>query len=172
MSNCPYYVPVIKAAFARVITDAEINHEFEEIERVFECVSGVLDTSLHVNNKVINLGIVTTSVVVDPADGIIQFMTLDGDVEITLSDPEVDDPLIITLILEDGGSGRFNLPTGSAWTSDSNGSAMDGKPWDSDGLGGDYGAVVTCVNDGTGWVFMVYSRNDIDFDAAVEAVDL
>ena len=170
--SCPYYFPVIKAAFARVITDEEINNEFDQIERTFACIEAELDRSIHVNNSAIDLGIVSTSIVINPEDGVLQYITLDGDVEIMFNEPADDDPKLITLVLQDGGSGRFNFPSGSAWTSDSNGTSMDGKPWDTEGLGGDYGAIVTCLNDGIGWVFMIYARNDIDADAAVEAIDL
>jgi len=86
--------------------------------------------------------------------------------------PTKDDPKLITLLIADGGDGRFNLPSGAAWTSDANGDSMDGKPWDSEGLGGDYGALVTCMYDNTGWVFVIYARHDIDYSESPEVADL
>ena len=169
---CGPYVPAIRADFGRTITDKEINDEFDAIESMMECVCEQAGGESKVIDNAIDLGTVATSTTILPSNGRLQYMSVEGDVDITVADPADQDSLLLTLVIADGGSGRFNLPNGLAWTSDSNDGGMDGKPWDNDGLGGDYGAIVTCIHDGTGWVFMVFARNDIDPDDVPDVADL
>lgn len=170
--SCGPYVPAIKAEFGRTITNKEIDNEFQRIEEVLECICNEAGNNAVLIENAIDLGNVTDSVTIEPSGGIIQYLTVEGDVEITVEEPEDTEPNLITLVIADGGSGRFNFPLGVAWTSDANGTGMDGKPWDNGGLGGDYGALVTCIYDGEGWIFIVFARHDIDPNDVADVADL
>ena len=170
--TCPYYIPVIRAEFGRTITDKELWNEFQAIEEAMQCVGVEMqNTSSNVVNS-IDLGTITDSTVIQSAFGLVQYLTVEGDVNIEVKVPDEFEPRLITLVIADGGDGRFNFPSGTAWATNSNGSAVDGKPWDSQGTAGDYGAIVTCIYDGSGWLYLVYARNDIDFTAAAEVDDM
>lgn len=170
--TCDVYIPVLKADFGRTITEAEINNEYEEIERILECIHDEMDKVGSDFANFIYLGSVTNTVEIESADGLIQYMIVEGDVTINVVDPKPGEPRLITLVMADGGDGRFNFPTGAAWSSDVSGPSMDGYPWDSGELGGDYGALVYCVYDGEGWIFTVFGRHDIDFTAATRVIDI
>jgi hypothetical protein len=172
MSTCGPYVPVLKADFGRTITEAEINNEFEEIERIMECICTAMQTTTSNVSNFVNLGSVTNTTIISAADGLIQYLTVEGDIDLNVADPEEGEPRLITLVIADGGAGRFNFPAGATWTSDVAGDSMDGYPWDSQGLGGDYGALVTCVYDGEGWIFTVFGRHDIDYTVPAEVEDV
>jgi len=169
MSDCGYYVPAIRAEFGRTITDTEIWNEFQEIERVMGCLWDLVDSTQTTENNTVDLGTVTENTTIRSSDGIVQYMAVEGDVNIYIAPPAVDDPRVITLMIVNAGDGRFNFVEGSAWTSDANGLTMDGKPWIVEWqANGDYGAMVTCVYDGEGWIHLVYARHNIDY-AAVSA---
>jgi len=170
--SCSYYIPAIRAEFGRTITDTEIRNEFQAIEDAMQCVGDEMEGGSSNIVDHVDLGTITNATVISSANGLVQYMTAEGDIDIEIKVPDEFEPRLITLVIADGGNGRFNFPTGSAWTTSSNGSAMDGKPWDSDGLGGDYGAIVTCIYDGSGWLYLVFARNDIDFTATAEVEDI
>ncbi len=93
--------------------------------------------------------------------------------EINVATPEDDEPRLITLVMADGGNGLFNFAVGQAWSTDSNGATMDGKPWNAEWAVGDYGALVTCIYDGEGWLFIVFARNEIDYSKPLaDVVDI
>ena len=75
-------------------------------------------------------------------------------------------------MIADGGDGTFKFTNGATWSTDSNGSTIDGIPWDSQGVGGNYGSIVICIHDGIGWVYLTFARNDIDFLATSDTNDL
>lgn len=166
------YEPKIRAEFGKGITDDEIRAEFQAIEDTMLCVATAAEFESSTIETIVDLGAVVDSTVISSANGIIQYLTVEGDVQISIETPADEEPRLITLVIADGGSGRFNFPLGAAWASLANGVSMDGKPWDNDGLAGDYGAIVTCVFDGIGWVYMVFSRHDIDLDVSPSLVDL
>ena len=172
MATCPPYVNTLKAEFGRTISSEGINAQFEAIERTMACIENKIVTTQQTTTTVYDYGTVDTSLDIDPSLGALQRIMLEGDVELTMSEPGANDPKFITLLLGDAGSGRFNFPAGGTWVSDSEGSSMDGKPWDNDGLGGDYGAMVFCIHDGAGWLFLCFSRNDVDTDGTADTNDL
>jgi hypothetical protein len=175
--KCPY-VPQIKAEFGKVITDPEIDFEFQAIEEAFLCLEEQIGTHTSTEENIYDHGIIDNSYTIDPAFGIIHYMEVQGDVELTLDAPAEGTSKIITLIIANAGSvdegnyGRFNFTSGVAWACDRDAPEMDGKPWnmyanltgDTSGTqyDGFYGAVVTCVFDDVGWVFYVYARHHLD----------
>ncbi len=170
--SCGAYIPSIKAEFGRTITDDEINFEFQAIEQFFACLCEAAGDSSVDIETVVDLGTVIDNVVINSSFGVVQYLTIEGDVQIDFAIPQETDPKLITLVIADGGNGRFNLPAGMAWTSDVSGLSIDGYPWDPQGLGGDYGAIVTCVYDNTGWIYIVFARHDIDLSVSPRLIDI
>lgn len=167
------YVPVIKAEFGKKISAEEANAEFDAIEEAMGCLEALADSSTSEDEDIHNYGSVTTETILDPSFGNMQLLTVEGNVAIDFEAPDEDDPRVIYLLVADGdGSGSFTLPAGSAWATDSQGTSITGIPWDPGSLGGDYGAVVVCIYDSIGWVYMVFSRNDIDFNAIANVTDV
>lgn len=186
MANC-VYIPVIKAEFGKTITNQEIDHEFQEIERTFDCFASVIGSNKEVTDRIYDHGLIDNSYVIDPAFGVIHYMEIQGDTEISIATPVDDDPRIITLIIANAGSvdngtyGRFNFKTGAAWTHDRD-NPMDGKPWNMyanlDGstngtqYAGFYGAAVQCIHDGVGWIHLVFARHHLDIFSALNPDDI
>lgn len=170
--SCGYYVPAIRASFGRVITRDEINNEFQEIERVMACICEQIQNQASTVANTIDLGSHSTSVQIEPSDALLQYLTVEGDVDIELLDPEGFDPRMITLAIADGGSGRFRFTKGLSWTTESHGSSISGKPWKPEQYGGNYGSIVICIHDDIQWLQIVYARNDIDYTAASDADDI
>ena len=169
--SCGPYVPTIRAEFGRTITEPEINQEFEEIERIMKCMEAAVDNETTVIDNVVDLGTVTDETVISSINGVVQYMTIEGGIELNVATPDDGDPRLITLVMADGGNGLFNFPVGQAWSTDSNGSGFDGKPWNAEWAVGDYGALVTCIYDGDGWVFIVFARNEIDYAKPLAEVE-
>lgn len=165
------YVNTLKAEFGRKISSEEANEQFNEIEVAMNCLELLAEDS-GTDKTIHNYGSVTGTTILDPAFGNMQKITIEGTVVMSFSTPSDADPKVIYLLVADGGDGTFKFPDGSAWTTLSQGSTVTGKPWDSNGLGGEYGAVIICIYDGFGWLHLCFSRNDIDFAADPEAVDL
>ena len=167
MADC-VYIPQLKIGFGRTVTWKPINDEFDAIEDAFRCLQDLVDKLEYKNDTVyIDKGIIETYVV-DPGAGAIQRLTIEGEVDISISTPGEGDYKLITLIIENGGDGAggdafYTLPAGRVWVTDSYDDDRC-KPWDTMGLAGDYGCAVTCVYDGAGWVFLSFSRNDIPWD--------
>lgn len=171
------YVPIIKAEFAKVITDQEINHEFQMIEEAFLCFEEQIGSFLSTEDNIYDYGVIDNSYILNPAFGVLQYMEVQGDVELELSQPEPGTSRLITLVIGNAGSiaegnyGRFNFKSGVAWACDRDGS-MDGKPWnmyaniigDTSGTQyeGFYGAIVNCIHDGVNWIYLVYARHHLD----------
>jgi len=166
------YINTLKAEFGKTITSEAANEQFDAIEAALGCLED-LASEINATHEVIhNWGTVNNTIVLDPSLGSLQFLTIEGDVEISIAKPEEADPNVIYLVIADGGSGRFNFPVGAVWSTDSRGASIDGVPWDSQGTGGDYGAVILSLYDGEGWLYVVFSRNDIDFTASSDTDDL
>jgi hypothetical protein len=166
MTQCSArYNNTLKAEFGRKISSQEANEQFIAIEAAMTCLQSLADDTTTENTIHIYENIDGTTVL-DPAFGNMQLITIEGTVEISFAEPQATDPKVIYLLIADGGDGLFKLPDGTSWTSLSQGIAVTGKPYNSEGLGGDYGAVVICIHDGTGWLHICFARNDIDFDAA------
>jgi hypothetical protein len=177
MTECTY-IPQISAEFGKVITDDEIDFEFQAIENVFLCFEEQIGSNISTEDNIFDHGIIDNSYTIDPAFGIIHYMEVQGDVELTLDVPVQGSSKIITLIignagsLDEGNYGRFNFKNGVAWACDRDAPEMDGKPWnmyanllgDTSGVKHDgyYGSVVTCVYDDIDWVFYVYARHHLD----------
>ncbi len=171
------YVPQITAEFGKVITDPEINFEFQAIESAFACFEEQIGSFISTTDNIYDYGIIDNSYILTPAFGVLQYMELQGDVDLELSQPKEGDSRIITLVIANAGSldngnyGRFNFPLGTSWTADRD-DVMDGKPWnmysniigDTSGAqyAGFYGAIVTCIHDGTDWIYLVYARHHLD----------
>lgn len=166
------YVNTLKAEFGRKISAEEANEQFNAIETAMACLEQLANSGQSGETVSHNYGSVSGSTILDPSLGNMQFVTIQGDVNLGFEVPGDADPKVIYLLIEDGGNGRFKFPTGTAWTTLSHGASISGKPWDSMGLGGNYGAVVVCIYDNLGWVYLCYGRNDINFAVAPEAVDL
>ena len=176
------YIPQITAEFGRVITDHEIDNEFQAIERAFACMEEQIGTTLLSKETIYNHGLVDNSYTIDPAFGIIHYLEIMGDTELTLSPPEPGTSRLIALVIANVGStetdnyGRFNFKTGVTWSAGRD-VPMDGKPWNmfanTDGTqtgvqyDGFYGGVVQCLYDGTGWVFLVYARHHLMISGAL-----
>lgn len=166
------YVPQLKIGFAKTVTASDLNAEFDAIEAAFQCLEAALGDSEFTEDTEYIVGVVTETTLLEPSDGAVQFMTVAGDIQISLDEPTGNASRIVTLVIENGGSGRFNFPEGTAWTSSAQGDLMDGKPWEVNSGSGAYGAVVNCVWDGIGWLYMVFARHDIDQEATAKAVDI
>jgi len=165
-------VNTLKAEFGRKISASEANEQFIAIEAALGCLEDLADQNETDDEEIHNYGSVDTETILDPSFGNLQLLTVEGNVAISFIPPEADDAKVIFLLIADGGSGSFTLPVGSAWATESNGSAITGVPWNTNGLGGEYGAVVICVYDDIGWLYQVFARNDIDFDAIPNVSDL
>ena len=166
------YERSIKASFGRKISAEEANAEFDAIEAAMACLENLASSSTSVDSEIHNYGTVTNESILDASNGNMQLLTVEGTVALDFEAPDEDDPRVVYLLIADGGDGAFIFPAGSAWTTKSQGTDVTGAPWDPDSLGGDYGAVVTCIYDSIGWIYMVFSRNDIDFTAAVNVTDI
>lgn len=166
-----YYVNTLKAKFGRKISSEEANEQFDAIEDSMACLEALVDDSTSKDEENHNYGSIDVETLLDPAFGNLQFLTVEGDVPIGFLTPQDEDAKVIYLLISNGGSGTFTFTNGAVWTTNSNGE-IDGVPWDSEGMGGDYGAVVICIHDGIGWVYMVFARNSIDFTATADVVDL
>ena len=174
--NC-IYIPVISAEFGKVIGDAEIDHEFQEIERVFTCYAEVIGEDINDEDITHDYGVIDNSHTIDASYGIIQYMKVQGDTDITLADPAESDPKLITLVIGNVGSvandtyAKINFLSGTAWSNDRD-DPMDGKPWNmyanTDGstsgtqYAGMYGCIVQCIHDGVGWVHLIWGRHHLD----------
>lgn len=172
MTCNPRYEPVIKASFGRKISAEEANAEFDAIEVAMTCLESLANASTSVDTDIHNYGTVTNESILDPSFGNMQLLTVEGAVDLDFEVPDEADPRVIYLLIADGGSGSFTFPSGSVWATKSQGVGVTGIPWDPDSLGGDYGAVVVCMYDSIGWLYMAFSRNDIDFAAAVNVTDI
>ena len=169
MADC-VYIPNLNIGFGRTVTWKPINDEFDAIEEAFRCLSDLVD-KIEVTNitTYIDKGI-REEYIVDPGLGAIQRLTIEGDVKLTMAKPGATDYKLVTLIIENGGDGAggdahyYFEKAGFVWITDSYGDTLDGKPWATDGRGGDYGCAITCIWDGTGWVLLSFSRNDIPWD--------
>jgi len=166
------YERVIKARFGRKISAEEANAEFDAIEAAMTCLESLANSSTSVDSDIHNYGTITNETTLDPAFGNMQLLTVEGDVDLDFKAPDEDDPRVIYLLISDGGSGTFSFPSGSVWATKSQGTSVTGIPWDPTSLGGEYGAVVVCIYDSIGWIYMAFSRNDIDFNAAVNVTDI
>jgi len=171
------YIPQITAEFGKTITNEEIDREFQEIERVFNCFEEAIGSYTSEETNIHDYGVIDNSYTLTPAFGILQYMELLGDVELEMDIPGEDDPKLITLIIANAGSielgtyGRFNFKSGTTWSADRD-LPMDGKPWnmwanlDSTETGtqypGFYGGIVNCIWDGVGWVHLVYARHHLN----------
>jgi hypothetical protein len=164
MTVCSY-TPQITAQFGRTITNEEIDREFQAIEDAMTCFEEQIGDYTAEEDTIHDHGIIDNSYEIDPAFGVIHYMEVQGDVELSILEPQSGDPRLIQLVIADGGSGRFNFPAGTAWTCDKNGALMDAKPWDMVAgvttYTGFYGAVVMSIHDGTGWVYTVFARHDL-----------
>jgi hypothetical protein len=167
-----YYKNTLKAKFGRKITAEEANEQFNAIEKAMACLEALVDDSTSEDEENHNYGSVNTETILDPAFGNLQFLTVEGDISLEFITPGENDPKVIYLVIADGGEGTFKFSNGAVWTTNSNGEAIDGVPWNSQGLGGFYGSIVICIHDGIGWVYLVFARNDIDFEATAETEDL
>ena len=78
MPECTY-VPQITAEFGKTITDDEIDHEFQEIERVFQCFEEQIGTNTISEEEIYDHGIVDNSYTIDPAFGIIHYLEIQCD---------------------------------------------------------------------------------------------
>ncbi len=182
------YIPQINAEFGKLITNEEIDREFQEIERVFECFEEQIGTVLTQEDNIYDHGVIDNSYVIDPAFGIIHYMEIQGDTELSLSEPQENDPRLITLVIANAGSidndtyGRFNFKEGTAWSHDRD-DPMDGKPWNMyanlDGsttgtqYDGFYGGIVQCIHDGHGWIYLVFARHHLNiFDPTPDPDDI
>jgi hypothetical protein len=186
MADC-VYVPQITAEFGKTVTDDEINREFQEIERVFDCFAKSIGSNTETEENITDNGIVDNSYTIDPAFGTIQYLEIQGDTELDIETPELDDPKLITLVIANAGSvetgtyGKFNFKSGTVWTHDRDG-AMDGKPWNMyanlDGstngtqYTGFYGGIVQCIHDGAGWIYLVFARHHLDIFSAPNPDDI
>lgn len=171
------YIPQINAEFGRIITDDEINREFQAIEEAFACLEAQIGDDTLDEDTIYNHGIVDNSYTINPAFGIIHYLEVQGDTELHLDPPPDGTSPLITLIIGNAGSieagnyGRFNFKSGVTWTSDRD-DVMDGKPWNMyANLTGEmtgtlyegfYGCAVQCIYDGVGWIFLVYARHHLD----------
>lgn len=176
MADC-LYVPQITAEFGKTITNEEIDREFQEIERVFDCFADTIGSNKEEEDRIYDNGVIDNSYTINPAFGIIQYLEIQGDTELTLAQPQSGDPRLITLVIANAGSidtnnyGRFNFPSGQTWTHDRD-NPMDGKPWnmwanlDGSTTGtqypGYYGGVVVCIHDGLNWIHLVYARHHLN----------
>jgi hypothetical protein len=172
------YIPQITAEFGRTITDPEINFEFQAIEEAFICLEEQIGSINDFEDTIFDHGQIDNSYTIDPAFGIIHYMEVLGDVQLTLSDPPEGTSRIITLVIgnagrvEDGNYGRFNFASGAAWASDRDAPDMDGKPWNmyanltGEETGtlypGHYGSIVQCIHDGNNWIHLVFARHHLD----------
>ena len=187
MPRCTY-IPQITAEFGKTITNDEIDREFQEIERVFACFEEQIGSTTTIEDSIYDHGIIDNSYAIDPGLGVIHYMELQGDTELTVEEPEdEDDPRLITLVIANAGSidtdnyGKFNFASGTVWSHDRD-DPMDGKPWnmyanlDSSTNGtqypGFYGGVVQCIHDGTGWIHLVYARHHLDIFGALNPDDI
>lgn len=181
------YVPQISAEFGKTITNAEIDAEFQEIERVFDCFEEQIGTHTLDEENIYDHGLIDNSYTIDPAFGVIHYMEIQGDTSISIDPPGEDDPRLITLIIANAGSidndtyGRFDLRDGTCWTHDRD-VPMDGKPWNMyanlDGstngtqYEGFYGCAVQCIYDGTGWIHIIWARHHLDIFSALNPDDI
>ena len=186
MPECTY-IPQITAEFGRVITSEEIDAEFQAIERAFQCFEEQIGSTLLKKEKIYNHGIIDNSYTVDPAFGIIHYLEIQGDTDLDLGVPQEGTSRLITLVINNAGSvesgdyGRFNFKSGVVWSADRD-DVMDGKPWNMwanlDGTmtgtqyEGFYGAVVQCIYDGIGWLYLVYARHHLDIDGELNPEDI
>jgi len=166
------YVNTLKIEFGRPISDAQLNEQFELIEAALAGLEAIKGEQVPADEDIFDAGS-TTEVTheLDAANGVLQSLTVVGTVTISFAVPTTIDPKVIHLMLIDGGSGKVDFAAGSAWTTDSM-AAQEVKIHESDTTGGPAGAFITCIWDGTAWVYLAYGRNDIDFTAAVDVVDL
>jgi hypothetical protein len=164
------YTNTLKIDFGRKVSAAEANEQFEEIEKAMRGLESLAEQIQSPDTEIHNYGSVDDLTVLDPAFGNMQKLTVESLINLDFIDPQSDDPNVIYLLI--GGSGSFKFPDGTAWSTTSFGTTVSGKPWDSDGLGGDYGAMVICIYDGLGWLYMVFGRNNIDFTASMSVADL
>lgn len=178
--SCTYF-PVITAEFGKIITDTEINHEFQMIEEAMTCFEEAIGSVTTTEENIYDHGIIDNSYTIEPAFGILHYMELQGDVELEIAQPPAGTSRLITLIIANAGSisegnyGRFNLRAGTVWSADRD-DIMDGKPWnmyanltgDTSGTkyDGFYGAVVSCIHDGNNWIHLAYARHHLDIWAA------
>lgn len=167
-----YYVNTLKAKFGRKISSEEANEQFEAIEIAMACLEGLVDDSTSKSEENHNYGSVDTDTILDPAYGNLQYLTVEGHVSLGFVTPSDSDTKVIYLLVADGGEGSFEFNNGSVWSTNSSGLGVDGVPWDSNGTGGLYGAIVICMHDGIGWTYLVFARNDIDYEVAAEVADL
>jgi len=165
------YTNTLKAEFGRKISSEEANEQFNAIEKAMACLEALADDTATDNTVHVYENTDGTSIL-DPSFGNMQKITIEGTVELSFAEPEDDDPKVIYLLIADGGNGLFKFPAGTSWTSSSQGTDVTGKPYDSEGLGGKYGAVIICIHDGIGWLHICFSRNDIDFTGAMETADI
>lgn len=181
------YIPQIKAEFGRTVTDKEINDEFEAIQRAFDCFEEQIGSSILVEDKIYNHGIIDNSYTIDPAFGILHYMEIYGDTDLDLLEPDEGTSRIITLVINNAGSietgdyGRFNFKRGVVWSADRD-IPMDGKPWNmwanitgeesGTQYEGFYGAIVTCIYDGIGWIYLVYARHHLNINGALNPDDI
>lgn len=171
MTICKYE-PRIQIGFGRTITSEVHNEEFQAIEEAFSCICDEVDRINECDAQVYDHGTVSGTYYIDPGLGLVHKMLCEGDVELIIETPDGVDPGLISLMIGDGGDGRFNFPVGASWSSDAQGVNMDGKPWDPEGTAGDYGAIVQCIYDDLGWVHVVFARHDLDQFGPAEVEDI
>ncbi|MHC5061705.1 MAG: hypothetical protein ACYTFK_11555 [Planctomycetota bacterium] len=165
------YTPSLKAEFGRKISAAEAKEQFQAIEEAMACLENLASSVDSKDSEIHNYGPITVETILSPSYGNLQLLSVEGNVDIEFAQPGESDPRVIYLLIADGGSGSFNLPAGKVWATNANG-AITGVPWDTAGLGGEYGAMVVCVHDGIGWMYLVFARNNIDFNAISTVADL
>ena len=169
------YTPSILAEFGRKISAEEANKEFVAIETAMACLESLAEQITTKDQEIHNYGSIDNNTILDPAYGNMQMLTVEGNKSLDFIDPQDADPRVIYLLIADGGDadGTFTFPAGSAWSTDSYGASVTGAPWaESSDLGGDYGAMVTCIYDGLGWLYLVFGRNGIDFGEAANVTDI
>jgi hypothetical protein len=186
-TKCPY-VPEITAEFGKTITNEEIDREFQAIEETFNCFAAAIGSELNQEDRIYDHGVIDNSYTIQPGFGVIHYMELQGNTELTVAEPDgEDDPRLITLIIANAGSiatdnyGRFNFKAGATWAHDRD-DPMDGKPWNMyanlDGstngtqYPGFYGCAVQCIHDGVGWVHLSFARHHLDIFSALNPKDI
>ena len=186
MPECTY-TPQISAQFGKMITDEEIWREFQAIEEAMLCFVEAIGSVTASEDTIYDHGVVDNSYTINPAFGVIHYLEVQGDTNLTISPPEDGDPKLITLIIANAGAietenyGRFNFKAGTVWSHDRD-DVMDGKPWnmfanltgreEGNQYMGFYGCAVQCIYDGTGWLHIVWARHHLNIFGEFEPDDI
>ena len=175
---CVPYTNTLKAEFSRPISAEAFNEQFEDIERALACLEQLVATVAIDEFTVYDNGVITDTVELKSSNGNMQYAAPSGDVNVSFEAPGAADPRIVHLVLRDAGAGLVNFPTGAAWATGSNiaggstSSGIDVKPYSPLTMGNLYGAVVTCIYDGRGWMCLTHGRNDVNFSGNPATEDI